>query len=288
MGHRQVSVCLSEHRTIQSEEILPFIAIDESPLAPEISPVEIHYREIGQGSPLVFLHGGWGYEVYPFDRQLSALGDRYRVVIPDRTGYGRSGRLDHLPSDFHKRAAAETMELLDALHFERPVLWGHSDGAVIATLMGLTSPDRFAGIILEAFHFYRSKPGSREFFETMAGDPGLLGERVATTLAREHGEDYWRRLIVNNGSAWLRIAEEAAHDRSDLYDGKLSQLQVPTLFIHGSGDPRTEPGEMDAVREQAVGARIEIVEGGGHSPHSESASAAECSRIAGEFLASIA
>jgi pimeloyl-ACP methyl ester carboxylesterase len=186
---------------------LPFVTVDESPLAPEISPVEIHYRDIGSGSPLVFLHGGWGYEIYPFDRQINALGDRFRVVIPDRTGYGRSQRLDHLTSDFHKRAAAETLNLLDALHIERPVLWGHSDGAVIATLMGLASPDRFGGVILEAFHFYRAKPGSREFFEVMAGDPGLLGERVATTLAREHGEDYWRRLIVMNGSAWLRINE---------------------------------------------------------------------------------
>lgn len=235
----------------------------------------------------MFLHGGWGYEIYPFDRQMDALGDRYMVVIPDRTGYGRSGHLDHLPSDFHQRAAVETVHLLDALHLERPVLWGHSDGAVIASLMGLASPDRFAGIILEAFHFYRSKPGSREFFEVMAGDPGLLGERVATTLARDHGEDYWRKLIVMNGSAWLRIAKEATHERHDLYDGKLSELQVPTLFIHGSRDPRTEPGEMDAIRAQAAGARIEIIEGGAHSPHSESASAGECNRVAGEFLALI-
>jgi pimeloyl-ACP methyl ester carboxylesterase len=153
--------------------------------------------------------------------------------------------------------------------------------------MGLASPDRFGGVILEAFHLYRAKPGSREFFEVMAGDPGLLGERVATTLAGEHGEDYWRRLIVMNGSAWLRIADEATHEKQDLYDGKLSQLQVPTLFIHGSRDPRTEPGEIDAVRDQAASARIEILEGGGHSPHSESASAAECNRVAGEFLASI-
>lgn len=266
---------------------MPFITINESPLAPGISSVEIHYRDTGSGSPLVFLHGGWGYEIYPFDRQIDAFGGRFRVVIPDRTGYGRSRRVEHLPTDFHKRAAVETSRLLDALHIERPVLWGHSDGAVIATLMGLAEPDRFPGIILEAFHFYRSKPGSREFFEVMADDPSLLGERVATTLAREHGEDYWRKLIVMNGSAWLGIADEATHAKHDLYDGKLSELRVSALFIHGSRDPRTEPGEMDAVRDQAASARIEMIDGGGHSPHSESASAAECNRVAGEFLAAI-
>lgn len=266
---------------------MPFVTIVESPLAPDISPVEIHYRESGSGRPLVFLHGGWGYEIYPFDRQIEALGDRLRILIPDRTGYGRSMRLTHVPIDFHARAAVETVRLLDALHIERPVLWGHSDGAVIAAKIGLSAPDRISGLILEAFHFYRVKPGSREFFSVMADDPGLLGERVVGTLAREHGEDYWHRLIVMNGKAWLGIADEATNSEHDLYDGKLSELRVPTLFIHGSRDPRTEPGEMEAVRVQLPSARIEIIEGGGHSPHSESASASKSNRVAGEFLDAI-
>ena len=266
---------------------MPNITIDESPLAPSLSPVEIHYRDTGSGAPLLFLHGGWGYQAYPFDRQIEALGDRFRILIPDRTGYGRSMRLEHVPADFHQRAAVETIRLLDVLHIDHVVLWGHSDGAVIAAMIGLAEPDRISAVILEAFHFYREKPGSREFFETMAGDPALLGERIATTLSREHGEDYWHKLIVMNGDAWLRIADEATYAEHDLYDGKLCELRVPTLFIHGSRDPRTEPGEMQAVRDQLPNARIEIIEGGGHSPHSESASAAECNRVAGVFLESI-
>lgn len=266
---------------------MPLVTIVESPLAPDISPVEIHYRESGSGRPLVFLHGGWGYEIYPFDRQVEAFGDRFRILIPDRTGYGRSMRLTHVPIDFHARAAVETVGLLDALHIERPVLWGHSDGAVIAAKIGLTEQDRISGLILEAFHFYRVKPGSREFFSVMADDPGLLGERVVGTLSQEHGEDYWHTLIVMNGKAWLGIADEAANSEDDLYDGKLSELRVPALFIHGSRDPRTEPGEMDAVRVQLPSARIEIIEGGGHSPHSESASASKSNQVASEFLEAI-
>jgi pimeloyl-ACP methyl ester carboxylesterase len=266
---------------------LPFIRIDESPLARDLSPVEIHYRETGSGAPLLFLHGGWGYQVYPFDRQVDELRNRFRILIPDRTGYGRSTRLDYVPTDFHQRAAVETLRLLDALHIDRAVMWGHSDGAVIAAMIGIANPDRVSALVLEGFHYYRRKPASREFFETMAGDPGLLGERVATTLASEHGEDYWRKLIVMNGEAWLRLADEAPHDEQDLYDGKLGELRVPALFVHGSRDPRTEPGEMEAVRDRLPNARIEFIEGGGHSPHSESASAADCNRVVAEFLESI-
>jgi pimeloyl-ACP methyl ester carboxylesterase len=269
------------------EDALPLINIDESPLAPSLSPVEIHYRDAGIGAPLLFLHGGWGYQIYPFDRQIEAFGEHFRILIPDRTGYGRSMRLGHVPADFHRRAAIETVSLLDALHIDRAVLWGHSDGAVIAAMIGLAEPDRISGLVLEAFHFYRKKPGSREFFETMAGDPSLLSERVGTTLSSEHGEDYWRKLIVMNGEAWLRIADEATETEQDIYDGRLSELRVPTLFIHGSRDPRTEPGELQAMRDRLPNARIELIEGGGHSPHSESASADECNRRVSEFFESL-
>ncbi|HSB11402.1 MAG TPA: alpha/beta hydrolase [Blastocatellia bacterium] len=266
---------------------MPRVTIDESPLAPGVSPVAINYRETGSGAPLVFLHGGWGYEIYPFDRQIEALGEDFRIVIPDRTGYGGSLRIDHVPSDFHRRAAVETLRLLDAMRLERPVLWGHSDGAVIAAMVGLAAPERINGLILEAFHFYRRKPGSREFFETMAGNPNLLGGRVATTLARDHGHDYWQELIVVNGRAWLQIADEAMHEGQDLYGGRLSELRAPALFLHGSRDPRTEPGELEAVRAQLPAACVEVIEGGGHSPHSETSAYEACNRIAREFLQSL-
>ena len=99
---------------------MPLVRIDESPLSPGTSPVELYYRDYGKGQPLIFMHGGWGYQIYPFDSQIEALADRFRIVIPDRSGYGRSTRLQTMPTDFHQRAAVETLGLLDALEIERP------------------------------------------------------------------------------------------------------------------------------------------------------------------------
>lgn len=267
---------------------MPTISIDESPLAPTVSPVEIYFRETGNGPPLIFLHGGWGYQIYPFDSQIEAFGNDYWTIIPDRTGYGRSLRVNEFPIDFHRRAARETKSFIEALGVDRPILWGHSDGAVIAVLMALSDPDRYSGLILEAFHFYKSKPGSREFFETMAKNPDGLGARVSAALAADHGEEYWRELIINNGHAWLNIAESSSHDYEDLYDGQLGRLKPPAIFIHGGRDPRTEPGELDAVRDQLPDVPIHIIECGGHSPHSESLSAKESNRVAGDFLSRLA
>lgn len=266
---------------------MPTVSLPGSPLAPGVSPVVIGYRDAGRGAPpLVILHGGWGYDIYAFDRQIAALSARHRIVIPDRTGYGGSGRLVVQEADFHDRAAAETFAVLDALALERPIVWGHSDGAVIALKMGLTRPDRLAALIVEAAHFYRSKPKSREFFETMMNNPDGLGDRVAGILSAEHG-DSWRDLIRINGAAWLRIADERSHPDDDLYGGRLAQLRVPTLIVHGAKDPRTEPGELDAIRAAIPHARVALIAEGGHSPHNERLAAAAVTREAERFLADI-
>jgi pimeloyl-ACP methyl ester carboxylesterase len=267
-----------------------FLALTASPLAPGVSPVRIHYRDIGAGPPLVVLHGGWGYDVYPFDRQIAALAGNRRFVIPDRSGYGGSGRLSAQQPDFHHRAAGETFAVMDALGLDPPVLWGHSDGAVIALLMGLAMPGRIAGLIVEATHLYRDKPGSRAFFETMRDDPDGLGARVTAVLEREHGAA-WRHLISINGAAWLRLADppRAGDAARDLYDGRLRDLRVPTLVIHGARDPRTEPGELDALREALApaGAVFEVLAGAGHSPHSERAAHEAATQAAARFLAAL-
>src|ERR1700687_4066158 len=112
---------------------MPFVELKNSPHAPGIRPVRIHYRDVGNGQPVVFLHGGWGYGVYPIDRQIEGLRSDVRFVIPDRSGHGGSTHFaGPIQIDFHRRAAEETLLLLDALGIERAVFWGHSDGAVIA------------------------------------------------------------------------------------------------------------------------------------------------------------
>jgi pimeloyl-ACP methyl ester carboxylesterase len=268
--------------------------LERSRLAPDTMPVRIHYRDAGSGPPLVILHGGWGYEIYPFDRQIEAFAAEHRIVIPDRTGYGGSGRLVRQETDFHHRAAAETFSVIDALDLDRPVVWGHSDGAVIALLMGLMAPDRLRGLIVEATHLYRSKPSSSAFFETMHSNPDGLGERVTRVLGREHGEG-WRDVIRMNGDAWLRIASERPSPDADLYGGRLEELRVPTLAIHGARDPRTEPGELEALQRvlgrhgPAPGpiARFAVLDAGGHSPHSERATADDVTAIAARFLSDV-
>ena len=264
---------------------VPFIELNESPLAPGASPVRIRYRESGRGAPLIFLHGGWGYEVFPFGSQAAALDGEYRIIIPDRSGYGESTPIDRFEPGFHRAAAVETLAIVDALGVDDVVVWGHSDGAVIATLMALRAPARIRGIILEATHLSGRKPSSRAFFETIAADPDSVGIRVGGVLARDHGEG-WRNLLASHSRVWLRLADEQ-RPNSDFYDGRLGDLQLPTLIVHGARDPRTEPGELDEIRARLAHAEAHVFPDAGHSPHSEAATASRVTEIAAEFLSRI-
>jgi pimeloyl-ACP methyl ester carboxylesterase len=264
---------------------LPFVELPKSKQAPGVRPVRIHYRDVGSGRPVVFLHGGWGYQVYPINRQVKAFGDRVRFLIPDRSGYGRSEKLSgQMLTDFHQRAAEETLFVLNALGIERAIVWGHSDGAVIAALLGLAAPHRCARLILEAFHLSPRKPNSRSFFKQFAAHPEELKEKVRRLLALDHGEKNWKKVVQRNCRVWLKLAAESTRSSDDLYHGRLSGLKVPVTFVHGRGDPRTEPGEMERVREALPGADLRFIEGGRHSPHSEREAWREYNEILGKLL----
>jgi pimeloyl-ACP methyl ester carboxylesterase len=280
--HREPSVYTAAAPRYRSW--VPFVQIAGSPLLPGASPIDLYYRDAGPigGPPLLILHGGWGYEFYPFDAQIAAL-PAYRFVIPDRTGYGKSPRIAALPARFHEAAAIEHQALLDALGIERCAIWGHSDGAVIAAIMALRRPERISAVILEAVHLERAKPRSREFFAMMVDHPDGFGPRVAGQLAADHGEDYWRTVLGAGGRAWLDIA---ATPDQDFFDHRLAALVPPVLVLHGTDDPRTEPGELDRLARELPGAMIQWIAGGGHSPHSKRLTSADATAAAARFLAS--
>jgi pimeloyl-ACP methyl ester carboxylesterase len=217
--------------------------------------------------------------MYPLEGPWDAPAG-FRWLAPDRSGYGRSTRPARFSPLFHHDAAAETISFLDAAGIADCVLWGHSDGAVIAALIGLTAPARCRGLILEAFHYDRTKASSRDFFRAAALRPNFFGDHLSGTLAGAHGEPYWRELVRDHARAWLEIGDVPG----DLYGGRLSELRAPVLVLHGSDDPRTEPGELDAVRSALPAARVHVIAGGGHSPHSEPGTATECRRAVLDFL----
>jgi pimeloyl-ACP methyl ester carboxylesterase len=260
---------------------MPFVEI-ETPLLPERTS-RIHVRDVGAGPPVVILHSGWGWQAYPFDAQLAGLGGEFRVVAPDRTGYGSSPRLPSFPEGYHRLFARECLGVMDALGIERASVWGHSDGAVVAAWMAIEAPDRVRGLVLESCHFWRAKSASRPFFEAAASTPEDFGSGMVEALRRDHGEPRWREVVGEGALAWLRIITRGECDGGDVYDGRLGEVRCPVMLLHGVHDPRTEPGEIEAAAAALPDARIAWVESG-HAPHASERAGPAATRLAAEFL----
>ncbi len=260
-----------------------WVELPSSSLAPGIRPVSIFYRRFGRGVPLLFLHGGWGYLSYPVDSLAVSLAE-FDVFIPDRSGYGRSSRVVTFAQPLHQAGAEETIGFMDALSIDACVLWGHSDGAVMAANVALRAPRRVLAVVMEASHFDRHKPGSEEFFRGLTTHPTGVGPKMSSRLIEDHGEGYWEEVLAMEGHAWLRILAGADLPDQDLYGGRLSELSVPTLLLHGSNDPRTEPGELEALCSLLPEAQVTVLEGGGHCPHSHPKSTASCADVLHQFF----
>jgi len=56
----------------------------------ECDGLRLAYQEIGDGAPLLFVHGATGTGEFDWGRLAAALSSRYRCVLPDLRGHGRS------------------------------------------------------------------------------------------------------------------------------------------------------------------------------------------------------
>jgi pimeloyl-ACP methyl ester carboxylesterase len=103
----------------------------------EVNGLRIHYAEAGEGRPVVLLHGnGEDHNLFETEiGQLVAAG--YRVYAPDSRGHGKNEPL----TEYHYADMAEDVyQFIKTLGLEKPALYGHSDGGIIALLLEISHP----------------------------------------------------------------------------------------------------------------------------------------------------
>src|SRR5262245_30044025 len=167
------------------------------------------------------------------------------------------------------------------------VLVGGSMGGVIAQHFALRHPGRVLRLLLVATGAYTADP------------EGALAKADALAAA-SWGEDtvmpiingfFWRTRPGPDLARLRQIAAMAAHAaaieaarsnaRSRTLE-RLSEIQAPTLIIQGRHDRVRTPEHGAEMRDRISGARLEVLEGSGHSPHLEEPEAFH--RIALPFL----
>jgi pimeloyl-ACP methyl ester carboxylesterase len=108
--------------------------------------IDIAYTEVGEGRPLVLLHGGlvstgpaWAGSPPAYVDHLVTLGKHFRVIAPDTRGSGATMHSGG-PATFDV-LADDVVALIEALGLDRPLIAGFSEGGAIATTVALRSPD---------------------------------------------------------------------------------------------------------------------------------------------------
>jgi N-formylmaleamate deformylase len=122
-----------------------------------VNSVRIHYYRTGHGDkpPLVLVHGfsDNGLCWTPVARDLDA---EYDIVMPDMRGHGLSERVQ--PGD-KVDMAADVAGLIRTLGLTRPIVIGHSMGAMIIYQIGVRFPELASALVLEDPPWWLLPPG---------------------------------------------------------------------------------------------------------------------------------
>ncbi len=105
--------------------------------------IKIHYAIYGQGSPVVFLHGGLANTDY-WGNQVKAVAAHHTVILIDSRGHGRSTR-DARPYGYDLMAD-DVVAVLDALKIPKADVVGWSDGGILGLDLALRHKDRVSKV----------------------------------------------------------------------------------------------------------------------------------------------
>jgi pimeloyl-ACP methyl ester carboxylesterase len=125
----------------------PWMLLPPTPTLPKaahsgyapVNGVKIWYAEFGQGEPVILLHGGLANSNY-WGLQVPALDKRYRVIVMDSRGHGRSTRNEQ-PYGYDLMAS-DVIALMDYLKIKRAAVVGWSDGAILGLDIAIHHPER--------------------------------------------------------------------------------------------------------------------------------------------------
>ena len=204
---------------------------------PVASPHVLHVEECGRltGIPVVFLHGGPGAGCTPTHRRFFDP-DRYRIILIDQRGAGRSTPHAHLEGNTTQALVADLEQVRAHLGIERWLVFGGSWGSTLALAYACTHPDRVLGLILRGIFLCRDEDvawfyqaGAHRLFPDYWADylaPIPVDERDDLVAA------YHRRLTGSDELARMQAAKAWS-----IWEGRTATLLPDAATVGFFGDP---------------------------------------------------
>jgi 3-oxoadipate enol-lactonase len=231
----------------------------------------IYWEEQGAGEPLLLIMG-LSYTLEMWGPARAVLAERYRTVLFDNRGVGRSAVPP--PPYSIPQMAADAAAVLDAAGVRRAHVFGVSMGGFIAQAFALQFPERVQSLILGC---------------TFPGGPRgeVAAPDVLATLMRipnmtlQDGFEAMVPILYHPSTPRERIDEAFQLRRRHTLDPKgfmgqvmaiqsyqtysrLSEITAPTLVIHGDSDILVPPSNGRLLAQNIPGAELVMLSNAGH------------------------
>jgi len=243
--------------------------------------VSIYYESHGAGPALLLSHG-YGATARMWDGQVAAFAERYRVILWDMRGHGKSA--DPRDPALYSQAltVGDMAAVLDASGEERAIVGGLSLGGVMSLAFHLAHPGRVRALVLcDTGPGFRNPEARRQWNERALARADAL---EAKGLA-DSGGGAETRLGRHRSAQGLAGAARGmlAQEGSSLIDS-LPTIAVPTLVLVGSEDKHFL-GAADYMAGKIPGAQKVVIPDAGHAANLDQPEA--FNRAVGEFLAGL-
>jgi pimeloyl-ACP methyl ester carboxylesterase len=223
-----------------------------------VNGIDMYVDVRGDGEPLLLLHGFTGSGAdwrHVFD--LDDLARRFRLIIPDLRGHGRS--TNPAGSFTHRQCARDVAALLDQLGVARYRAIGASLGGNTLLHLATAEPQRPSAMVLVSATMYYPAP-ARAIMREVTVESRSPEEWQVMRASHHHGDDQIRAL-------WRHARGFAdSHDDLCFTPPQLATIQARTLIVYGDRDP-LYPVDMAVEMFHAIpGAALWVMPQAGHAP----------------------
>ncbi len=217
----------------------------------QAGPIRVHYNEAGAGPPLIFCEGqGPGTSAWVvYHRVVGALSQRFRCLLLDQPGYGKSDAIAVKGESRSTMYARTVRDFMDALGIEKATIVDMSFGAQTGQVFAVENPGRVDRLVLHAsgvggptLFGHEPQEGILAMAEAFE-NPTLESMRKMMDACLWNGASYSDEdlLLQERLDAWLsRPDQDEARRKSERVQrdltAELRKVTVPVLQIHGRND----------------------------------------------------
>ncbi len=194
-----------------------------------VNGIELGYQEIGEGKPLILLHGGFG-SVEMFGPNLELLAAGRRVIGVDLQSHGRSPAADR-PMRF-ETMADDIAALIRSLGLERSAIMGFSLGGAVALRTAIQHPEVVDRLVLVSTVFKR--PG---WYPEMTAGMDAMGPEAAGALMQSPMYQAYQQIAprVEDWPVLVRQVTEVVKVDYD-WSAEVPGLPMPVMLVIGDAD----------------------------------------------------